>query len=222
MQKYTKSRLVAGWGINDEEDYTNGFTMVDGKAVRWECEYYSRWKNVVIRCYSEGSLKVSPTYLDVNVCDQWKYFTTFKGWMKKEKHYTGLQLDKDILVPGSKVYSPETCTFVPQYLNKLLLTRDGQRGEYPLGVSIKSHDPQRERRFQSGVVVEGKRKGLGVYADYMNAHRAWQVAKADVIEQAILKYMLEPCYRQDVANAIYLRAEMLRDDHENHRETFSL
>ena len=211
MQKYTKRRLLAGWGINDEDEYTNGFTMVDGKAVRWECEYYKRWRNIVVRCYNEGSLEASPTYTDVNICEQWKYFTVFKDWMKTKPYHKGLHLDKDILFQGNKVYSPETCAFVPQYVNKSLLIRENARGEFPLGVSIKSHDPKRVNNLQAGMTDGNRRISFGVYADPMEGHRAWQVAKAQQLETIVYRYKEEDCYLADVGDALLMRVHQLRD-----------
>ena len=46
-----------------------------------------------------------------------------------------MQLDKDILYKGNKVYSPKTCVFVPQRINKLFTKNDKSRGEYPIGLS---------------------------------------------------------------------------------------
>ena len=43
-------------------------------------------------------------------------------------------MDKDILVKGNKVYSPDTCRFVPQYINSLLTNAAAIRGELPCGV----------------------------------------------------------------------------------------
>jgi hypothetical protein len=140
--------------------------------------------------------------------------------------WKGLELDKDILVVGNKHYSPDTCVYVPKFVNYCFLTKNGGRGIYPLGVSYITEnrfgpDYKLPRPFRAGVNDgTGTLIRLSTFSDPMDAHRAWQLAKADVVENTVLRYMLEPCYRQDVANAIYLRAEMLRDDHANHRETF--
>lgn len=60
---------------------------------------------------------------------------------------------------------------------------------------------------------------IGRYHTPKEAHQAWQLAKAGILEDSVLKYMLEPCYRQDVANALYMRVEMLRNDADAGRET---
>jgi hypothetical protein len=61
------------------------------------------------------------------------YFSQFKAWYD-ENYREGFQLDKDILVPGNKIYSPESCRYVPPYINSLLLDCGASRGELPLGI----------------------------------------------------------------------------------------
>lgn len=51
------------------------------------------------------------------------------------KDWQGNQLDKDILNPGNKEYSPDNCIFVTQDINLLLNSRAKCRGKYPQGVS---------------------------------------------------------------------------------------
>ena len=43
-------------------------------------------------------------------------------------------LDKDILIKGNKIYSQDTCIFVPKAINSLFTNRKRFRGEYPIGV----------------------------------------------------------------------------------------
>ena len=43
-------------------------------------------------------------------------------------------LDKDILIKGNKIYSPNTCLIVPERINTLFIKCDNSRGEYPIGV----------------------------------------------------------------------------------------
>ncbi len=67
------------------------------------------------RCYSESYLNKRPSYRGCSVCEEWKTFSNFMAWMKN-KNMENLELEKDILVPGNKLYSPETCVFVSRWI----------------------------------------------------------------------------------------------------------
>lgn len=90
------------------------------KASRNNRKLYNCWMHMLERCYTENYHKLCPTYKDAYVCDEWHDFQNFAKWYednyyeidKYESH-----LDKDILVKGNKVYSPETCVFVPENIN---------------------------------------------------------------------------------------------------------
>ena len=80
---------------------------------------YQIWVKILQRCYSETSFEKRPTYIGCSVCEEWLLFSNFLDWYLK--HYVkGWQIDKDILVRGNKVYSPETCCFVPHEVNSNL------------------------------------------------------------------------------------------------------
>jgi hypothetical protein len=54
------------------------------------------------------------------VCNEWHNFQNFAEWFCKNYCDASMdkwQLDKDIIVPGNRVYSPETCCFVPNAVN---------------------------------------------------------------------------------------------------------
>lgn len=98
---------------------------------------YREWFSMLQRCYDPYYLNEHPTYIDCYVCEEWHNFQNFAKWY--EENYYGcnnekMHLDKDVLVKGNKVYSPKTCTFVPQRINKLFTKRQRCRGEYPIGV----------------------------------------------------------------------------------------
>jgi hypothetical protein len=42
-----------------------------------------------------------------------------------------MTVDKDILVKGNRIYSPETCVFVPEYINILFVKRDKTKSFKP-------------------------------------------------------------------------------------------
>lgn len=201
---------VHGWGINDIPSTER-------------CPFYAKWRGMIVRGYSEALKQKRPTYRGVYINDEWKYLSAFKDWMQHQL-WEGLQLDKDILVIGNKEYGSKTCCFVPQYINKLLNINQNNTGKVlPLGVCIKVRTACAVNIYVAQCRVDGdKGRHIGRFPSAMLAHAAWQLAKANAIKCAVIKYRLEPSYRKDVEDALQLRAEMLQDDHANHRETFSL
>ena len=87
------------------------------------------------RCYSKKFLESRPSYIGASVCSEWLSATAFKKWMEKQD-WNGKCLDKDIIVPKSKLYSPETCAFVLNETNSFVIARDACRGDYPVGVNL--------------------------------------------------------------------------------------
>ena len=118
------------------------------------------WGDMIKRCYDEKQLKKRPSYMDVTVCDEWLCYANFKEWYDKniyEIKDEKVQLDKDILVKGNKIYSPETCIFVPHDINSLFTKTNAKRGKYPIGVTYKTRD----NVFEVQCSVDGKETYLG-------------------------------------------------------------
>lgn len=94
---------------------------------------YYIWKSMLARCYSA---RKSSCYEGVTVCEEWHNFQNFAKWFE-ENYVEGYELDKDIKIRGNKLYSPETCMFVPTDQNrrepsarkqKLTVLKDPSRG----------------------------------------------------------------------------------------------
>lgn len=51
-------------------------------------------------------------------------------------------MDKDILIKGNKIYSPETCCLVPYAINALFVRQDSSRGDLPIGVRKRKYGYQ--------------------------------------------------------------------------------
>ena len=100
------------------------------------------------------------------------------AWMKTQP-WEEKQLDKDLLVPGNKVYSPETCVFVSANLNKLLNNNPAKRGEYPMGVRFHKH----KNKFEASFGKFGKFKHIGYFKTPEEAHEAYKKERS--------KYILE-------------------------------
>lgn len=120
------------YGIGYYDD-GNGNTKIDRTLPS-----YRAWSGMLERCYSPVFLRRRPTYRGCTVCQEWQNLYKFNLWYEKN-YYTisgqRMDLDKDILVKGNRIYSPETCVFVPQEINVLIIKADSIRGDLPIGVS---------------------------------------------------------------------------------------
>ena len=126
-------KLVFGVGTNDLGYRTlvqEAVTKNGGKRVRktvFRCKYYETWKSMLKRCYSKKYLEINPSYIGTSVCSEWLSATQFRKWMEKQEWHDKC-LDKDIIVPRSKLYSPDTCAFVLATTNSFVIARDASRG----------------------------------------------------------------------------------------------
>lgn len=166
-----KTRLVQGVGINDA-DYN--VTRREGVGVErnivWRCPFHVKWGTMVARCYSDNW----PAYKDCSVVDSWLRFSNFKSWMEQQD-WEGKELDKDILYPGNKIYSPDRCVFIDAKVNSFVIDSEAARGSYPLGVFLEKRTGNFEARCKS--VVTGKQEYLGQFKTPEEAHGAWLAFK---------------------------------------------
>jgi len=162
-------RPVCGVGINDV-DYQVVLHEGKGKLRRstWRCPYYHRWVGMLKRCYCAKSWLVNPTYKGCTVADKWLYFSNFREWMLTQD-YKGLHLDKDILVPRNTVYSETTCCFVPVSVNVFFCGANAIRGEYPIGVSLRSDG----KKYKMECFNPFGKRYNGSYGTISEAHEAW-------------------------------------------------
>ena len=98
---------------------------------------YQVWMSMLQRCYDPYYINEHLTYIDCYVCKEWHNFQNFAKWYEEnyyECNNERMELEKDILIKNSKIYSPETCVFVPRRINILFVKQQRKRGKYPIGV----------------------------------------------------------------------------------------
>jgi hypothetical protein len=96
---------------------------------------YYKWVGMLQRCYNKNHQEKHPTYIDCTVVEEWHNFQVFAKWYEKN-HIEGFELDKDILVKDNKIYSPETCCFVPSEINMLFSETGIKNKSLPKGVCL--------------------------------------------------------------------------------------
>ena len=126
------------------------------------------------------------TYDDCTVSANFKHYPYFKEWYFKQIGHDqeSWELDKDILVKGNKVYSEDTCCFVPKDLNNLLTHRKKDKGLYPVGVSYKP----RINRYIAQIRKFKKVIHLGCFATPEQAFYAYKQAKEAYIKEVAELY----------------------------------
>lgn len=197
---------ICGIGINDADYIIHEYRFEineDGKKLRiptWTCPYYTRWTNMLKRCYDPLHRAAFPTYEGCYVCDEWIYFTNFKAWMEQQD-WQGNQLDKDILFPGNKVYSPDTCVFVSPKVNSFILEHNAGRGPWPLGVSQEKKTGKFIAQCYPVLRTKANSK-IGIFDTPEEAHQAWLTYKT---EQAYILASMQSDQR--VAKALIDRYE---------------
>lgn len=125
------TKPIYGVGINNAPYVVQ--PVVNGK--RNVCPFYRCWFSMFVRCYSEKEVARNPTYDGCSVDPRWHHFMDFREWMVSQD-WEGNQLDKDLLISGNKVYSPETCIFVSHQVNTFMTDRVNHRSVYGIGVRI--------------------------------------------------------------------------------------
>ena len=159
------------------------YTVLKNRVV---CEKYIKWHSVLQRCYNEKTLENHPSYKDVIVCEEWHNFQNFAEWFEedwKEWMDDKWELDKDILFKGNKIYSPETCCFVPNEINIVLTSSKAKRGELPIGVH-KSNSGRYKSQIKSNSIV----RYLGTFDTPEEAFQAYKTAKEECIKEVADKW----------------------------------
>lgn len=172
------SKLLYGVGC-----YDGSGTIVNGTQYR----PYSMWKEMLRRCYStcESDRAKNNTYSGCSVCDEWLTFSTFEAWITSFPNYCEKQLDKDLLIEGNKIYSPDTCLLISKKLNTFITDYRKNNKQY-----IGSHPYATSSRARAYVSnpLNNTKEYLGSFVSEHEAHLAWKKRKLELgLELAALE-----------------------------------
>ncbi len=160
-----------------------GYRGLEG--IDCTAESYIKWHDMIHRCYNAKFHERQPQYKECTVCEEWLNYINFKVWYEQHKiPGMSLDLDKDILFKRNKVYSPETCCFVPHEINTLFLSKKAARGNYPIGVSYEK-DKKKFRAYMSFMSEQIK---LGTFDTAEAAFVKYKEHKEDFIKDLAGQY----------------------------------
>ena len=153
---------------NENGEWVGHFSIVEG-GVKYKISTRSKslWDSINSRC------KSSPYYANSeNLFGSFQLFAEWcnqqDGYLNKDASGRFWHLDKDLLVSGNTAYSPDTCCFVPQYLNKIFST-SYRTGQHMLGV----HVHKQTGKYRAQIKVGKTSKSLGLFDNEFLAHKTW-------------------------------------------------
>ena len=171
---------IYGVGFLGEGKYK---CSINGKMTK----EYREWKGMLERCYDEKCQNRCPTYKGVVVDEYFYNFQNFAKWYE-DNYYEiegeTMDLDKDILCKGNKIYAPDKCIFVPHRINTLFTKRDTSRGDCPIGVSYN----KKANKYVTLCQVVDRTEYLGCYNTSEEAFLAYKQFKEAYIKQVADEY----------------------------------
>ena len=155
-----------------------------GKVEDGTDKVYVIHRHMIARCYSERVQKLQPAYIGCSVDERWHNLQVFADFYINNQFYgLGYHLDKDLLIRGNRVYSPEACTLLPPEINSALASTPESVSGLPLGVN----------KIDNGYVARLNKTGqgreyLGYYKTAEEAHNIYVKAKEAYIHSLAEKW----------------------------------
>ena len=154
---------------------------------------YEYWSKMLQRSYCDEYKKIHPTYQGVKTWDEWHNYQVFAEWVTKRKQYPrfGFNLDKDLIIPGNKLYHPDNCSLVPQHINNLTVRKAARTQNLPQGVT------KIDGKYVAKCRYLGVEHYLGYFETQEEASESYRVFKKQIIVDAANRY------REDLDDFVY-------------------
>lgn len=142
---------------------------------------YSKWMSIWKRIGQVGNPNFA-SYVHCTMDVRWESLQDFSEFYYNCPYkQDGWELDKDLIIPGNKIYGPDTAAYVPKELNTFLTKREKASG-LPKGV--------RENRVTFGAYlhIDGKIHRIGNYQTPDLAYAAYKLEKEKDARRLADKY----------------------------------
>ena len=154
-------------------------------------ESYNVWWDMIRRCCCETYKRKKPRYMSSVVDTRFESYFNYRSWCEKQigfgcKDEKGrpFALDKDILIKGNKVYSEDTCCFVPQEVNSLFVKSNARRGECLVGVTYRKD----RKKYKAGMNNTEGSSFIGHFDTELEAFQAYKQAKESKVKEVAELY----------------------------------
>lgn len=174
---YFMSQIKKGTIRNPFKKTSFGIGFIGNGKYKTTHKFYNIWQHMLYRCYSP---KTTNTYIDCSVDTRWHNFQIFAEWCELN-YVEGFHLDKDILSNETKIYSPETCCFIPQEINNLFYSSNFKNNSFGVRtVNDKTHRPR--------IKINSKEVYIGTFENLTEAQKAYKIIKSANVKDIANKW----------------------------------
>ncbi len=136
---------------------------------------YSKWANMIQRCYDEETHKLKPYYALCTAEIEWLNFSNYREWHREnEMGDRKVDLDKDVLIQGNTVYGSETCSLIPHFTNTIFEERGADTN------IVLNNDTG---KYDVTMSILGKREEVGTFDTEEEAKQGFIAYKQDYIRK---------------------------------------
>lgn len=148
------------------------------------------YHNMIKRCYDKKYQERQKSYIGCKVCDNWlNDMYDFYDWVD-DNYYevpdSTVQLDKDILIKGNKIYSPEACIFAPRIINSTYSKKN-----------VKPKYDKKSKKYIASITFDKKTVLIGEYNTEKEALKNYIKYKECAIKA------LAKRYKNHIPNELY-------------------
>jgi len=168
----------------DKSIYGEGFLGEGASTKRGNktVKEYRIWFDIIRRCYSCEDKSTFVAYKNCVVSDEWKNYSNFYKWYKENLYECSdeLEVDKDILSEGKKIYSKETCILIPKKINRFCQTSNCL--DYYITCN---------KMWSTWIHYKTKHVHIGTFESFEDAKKEFLKYKNKIYQELVEKYKEE-------------------------------
>lgn len=165
---------------------------------------YEVWRHMIRRACSAELKNKKNSYEHVTIAEEWLSFSNFLEFYRSE-YREGYHLDKDILSSDVKIYSKDTCCFVPKEINGMIVNL--------LNNKLGTYFDKTKKKYRANISINSKTINLGNYDTLLEAQQVYLDAKTRHVTSVTRDYLDRGLISDRVADALNRKVNEFNSRH---------